>query len=154
MRDFLRFHYIFMRDFSSLRYTFMRDFSRFHHIFMRRQAGFSGMGKGVPCPAAGGFPPVRRRSGRAEATGSPDSTVAEKQDNGHWHNPLKDHANVRYPPSDADLSAADRLCLFPFPAAAYSHFIRMSHTATMWQTLPASTKKWKTVCMKRRLLRQ
>lgn len=51
MRDFLRFHYIFMRDFSSLRYTFMRDFSCFHHIFMRRQAGFSGMGKrcSVPC---------------------------------------------------------------------------------------------------------
>ena len=51
MRDFLRFHYIFMRDFSSLRYTFMRDFSCFHHIFMRRQTGFSGMGNGcsVPC---------------------------------------------------------------------------------------------------------
>lgn len=51
MRDFLRFHYIFMRDFSSLRYTFMRDFSCFYHIFMRRQTGFSGMGNGcsVPC---------------------------------------------------------------------------------------------------------
>ncbi len=55
MRDFLRFHYIFMRDFSSLRYTFMRDFSCFHHIFMRRQAGFSGMGKGDPVPCCRRF---------------------------------------------------------------------------------------------------
>lgn len=28
-----------------------------------------------------------------------------------------------------------------------------SQTAMMWQRLPASTKKWKTECMKRRLLR-
>ena len=35
--------------------------------------------------------------------------------------------------------------------AAYNHLISISHTAMMWQTLPASTKKWKTVCMKRRL---
>ncbi len=36
----------------------------------------------------------------------------------------------------------------------YNHFISISHTAMMWQTEPARTKKWKTVCMKRRLRRQ
>ena len=35
----------------------------------------------------------------------------------------------------------------------YNHFISISHTATMWHTEPRSTKKWKTVCMNRFLLR-
>ena len=39
-------------------------------------------------------------------------------------------------------------------ATGYSHRISMSHTAMMWHTLPASTKKWNTVCMNRRLRRQ
>ena len=34
---------------------------------------------------------------------------------------------------------------------AYS--ISTSHTAMMWQILPRRTKKWKTECMKRFLLR-
>lgn len=39
-------------------------------------------------------------------------------------------------------------------ATGYSHRISMSHTAMMWHTLPAKTKKWNTVCMNRRLRRQ
>ena len=31
------------------------------------------------------------------------------------------------------------------------YFISTSHTAAIWQRLPASTKKWNTVCIYRRL---
>ena len=34
------------------------------------------------------------------------------------------------------------------------YFIKMSHTAMMWQMLPAKTKKWKTECMYRFLDRK
>ena len=38
--------------------------------------------------------------------------------------------------------------------ALFYIFHSMSHTATMWHTEPASTKKWNTECIYRRLLNE
>lgn len=55
-------------------------------------------------------------------------------------------------PSGVGLGGSGRgglFCLLPLYAAV----MRMPQTAMMWQTEPARTKKWKTLCMKGRWCR-